>query len=224
MKTTWSLPCLLVNKNTLFILICLVKDTLSACTANSSQTFDVIEESNYDRTYASITEDGKRPLGFMKATWFYNQPDNPCVQITAAANKRVELMYETVPKAKLCVSFQGPKLCSDSGTGQQYQCFLAQTNVVRLEFSGDTGVESDIQFWYRLVIGPESATDPNDYWCDGRTKDEFPSSLKELPQDYPLNLAPTQAYNTGDSHTQPCCLLFISLYITLYHIVAGNFM
>ena len=44
------------------------------------------------RNFSSISDIGKRPLGFDKAVWLFNKPgENPCVKITGAKQRHIEI-------------------------------------------------------------------------------------------------------------------------------------
>ncbi|CAL1531699.1 unnamed protein product [Lymnaea stagnalis] len=211
MLEVWRIPGHVLVCSILILFIARV--SYSACPPDDVVTYEVIPEDQYDRNYSSIGSDGKRPLGFMKATWSYNQNNpNPCILLKDTSGRRVEIMVEAIPAAKICVNVGGPQTqyCSDPGSGQMYQCVKTLSSNVYLEFVGDDAGESDIQFWYRLVLGPLPADDTEDRWCDDHHRDRYPSSLRTLPDGYSLNLEPTNPSNGGTITTIPQSL-FVSL-------------
>ncbi|KAL8611212.1 hypothetical protein ACOMHN_013643 [Nucella lapillus] len=141
-------------------------------------TYVPINETDYDRTYARI-DSGKHPLGFYSATWHYNQPNvpNPCIKITApgARNSMLEIKFETVPSAMLCVKDQGARHTCYQGSISL--CGETPGDTVYVEFLCDSQCEeADVNFWYRLVLSPPNEVD----WCLRRPND-FPSKLAVLP-------------------------------------------
>lgn len=153
--------------------------------------FEAIPEDQYDRNFSSITDVDARPLGFDQATWSFEQNnDNPCVKITGAAQRRIEIMFETHPSARLCVKDQTSQnsetQCSDAATGSFYDCRRSSSDAMYLEFFCDQGEEYDVRFWYRLVLGLSPAEDPEDMWCDDRVQGEYPASLQQLPSNFPF--------------------------------------
>ncbi|GFR81114.1 hypothetical protein ElyMa_004061400 [Elysia marginata] len=171
-----------------------------------------IPEDQYDRNFSSITDTGTRPLGFDKAIWYTNErEENPCVKITGAEQRRIEIMFETYPSARLCVNTQSTTVgCSDAGTGSFYDCRLASNGTLYLEFFCDQGEEYDVRFWYRVVLGKLPADDPEGYWCDNRDQDQYPASLRQLPSNFPYNPPTTRSPDTGLT-ALPCSLLVFVL-------------
>ncbi|RUS85109.1 hypothetical protein EGW08_007114 [Elysia chlorotica] len=157
-----------------------------------------IPEDQYDRNFSSISDIGKRPLGFDRAVWYYNNPDeNPCVKITGASQRRIEIMFETHPSSRLCVKDQDSQTqCSDAGTGSFYDCRKSTQDTLYFEFFCNQGEEYDVRFWYRLVLGDLPADDPEDMWCEDRDQ-ESPANLLRLEPDFPIQDATTPSPDTA---------------------------
>ncbi|KAK0064204.1 hypothetical protein Bpfe_006389 [Biomphalaria pfeifferi] len=174
-----------------FVVVSLLSGSYCKC-----PDYVFVQEENYERNFSAITTVGARPLGFMKGTWYYNQDQpKPCTTVSGADKRKLEIMAEAIPAARLCVSLNGAQqTCSDPGTGRLYQCVPGTEND-NVEFTGTTGAEADIQFWYRLTLGSES--DNEDTWCSGRDTEQFPTSLKSLPANYPLNTETDVSHNAS---------------------------
>ncbi|CAG5134894.1 unnamed protein product [Candidula unifasciata] len=200
----------------LVLLMSLAKGTWSECAENRAESYVAVSEASYDRNYSSITSEGKQPLGFHKAIWHFNQPDTtPCISITGANSRRLEIMFESVPPSRLCMKLTGaPLQCSDSGTGQLYLCPRATEKTVYVEFTCDSQCsENDVQFWYRLVLGAAPDEDPEDHWCQQRNR-EYPENLKQLPPGVPIN---THTEKPGDMACNHAVSLSLMLIIILFH-------
>ncbi|GFO15656.1 hypothetical protein PoB_004216100 [Plakobranchus ocellatus] len=187
-------------------------NVLCTCPPDGVVDYVTIPEEQYDRNYSSISSIGKRPLGFDKATWYYNQPgaSNPCIKISGASQRRIEIMFETHPRSRLCVKDQvSEEECSDAGTGSLYVCRPAPADDVYLEFYCDQGEEYDVRFWYRLVLGELPAEDNEDLWCDSRQREDYPASLLQLPSNFPMSRTTTADPGAGFA-LQPCSLLIFA--------------
>ncbi|BFZ08096.1 hypothetical protein BsWGS_11135 [Bradybaena similaris] len=197
----------------------LIKGTWSVCPGdpNRSTAYVAVDEANYDRNYSAITSQGKQPLGFQKAIWHFNQPDDtPCINLTNAGSRRLEIMFETFPTSRLCVKLTGGQVeCSDPGTGRLFSCPKSTANTLYVEFTCDSQcAENDVQFWYRLVLGDTADKDPEDHWCDYRTR-EYPESLRQLPSDYPINTYTTKPGGTACRHSVSLSFMFVIILFIL---------
>ncbi|KAK3780739.1 hypothetical protein RRG08_050703 [Elysia crispata] len=175
-----------------------------------------IPKEQYDRNFSSISDIGKRPLGFDKAVWLFNKPgENPCVKITGAKQRHIEIAFETHPSSRLCVKDQNSQpACSDAGTGTHYECrSRSAKDTVYFEFFCDQGEEYDVRFWYRLVLGDLPADDPENHWCDLRST-EYPLELLELGPNFTFKPRTTASPDTALTLYPSFMLLFALLGLT----------
>ncbi|XP_072174377.1 uncharacterized protein [Diadema setosum] len=168
------------------------------CTPN--YPWDPIPEQNYDRNLSSINNPAGRPLGFTQAVIEYSDNENPirpCIQVTGAADRRIEVMAESDPPGSiLCMRDQSNT--NPTCLAQIYECRQATANDVFFEFycDADSCDESSVTFWYRFVVSEDPAVLDPELWCNDRDTGEYPTSLNNmLPPD--KDLAPAPPGDTG---------------------------
>ncbi|XP_005110204.1 uncharacterized protein LOC101858744 [Aplysia californica] len=202
--------CLMVITIALFATV-----VQSACPPDNVIEYVTVSEDNYDRNFSKISEDGKRPLGFAKSRWYYNRPDkkNPCIKISGATDRRVEIMVEAELNARLCYKTQtSSTFCF---FGQQWRCIPSRGDDVYIEFFCDDQCEEhDVRFWYRIVLGVTPAEDPEDHWCEGRNQDEFPANLLRLPDGFKVPTETTTPFNLASAPTASYNLLALLSFLT----------
>ncbi|XP_074642969.1 uncharacterized protein LOC141900121 [Tubulanus polymorphus] len=175
------------------------------CDGGSVIPFIPVSETNYEWTYANIQDDGRRPLGFMKGTWYYDNPYDGqlCVLVNNTKNRRIEVMVQTSPQSRICVRNKIDSRCNQ----EIVSCLQAPDNTPSTiyEFYCDAECsQTDVNFWYRFTVSDPAANDPND-WCLDRNSDEFPESLFVLP--YVPSPKPTHRSNFNSSpkiHSSNC--------------------
>ncbi|XP_014667130.1 PREDICTED: uncharacterized protein LOC106808792 [Priapulus caudatus] len=152
--------------------------------------FVFIPEEQYDRNYSEITDEGTRPLGFLKGTVYYMDEGrpNPCVRVTSDNMiDRVEVLAETVPSnSRVCVrggNQAAEDVCAVDGNINHCSESL-NVKTIYFEFYCDSGCsQSDVNYWFRFTL---SHGDP-ELWCASRPN-EFPSSLgSPLPPSHKPN-------------------------------------
>ncbi|XP_054751180.1 uncharacterized protein LOC129256973 [Lytechinus pictus] len=161
------------------------------CTENHSWN-PVLPESSYDRNASSVNDPSGRPLGYSQAVIEYSDNENPispCIHVTGAADRRIEIMAESDPPGSImCVKDQSNQnpICSSL----IYDCRQAIADTVSFEFfcDADSCDESSVTFWYRFVVSEDPAILDPELWCAGRDTGEYPTSLNNiLPPDTDLN-------------------------------------
>jgi len=190
--------------------------------AGECTPFPEVDENNYDRNYSSIDEDTKRPLGFLRSTFLFNnqEGENPCFSMNNLTSRSVEIKFETIPDMKLCVSEQsGTKLgCQE---GRFKKCLSANAETMEFTFFcevSDGCSESDVNFWVRLVRGPSQVDDPEGMWCQWRD-DFYPESLATLPPGFTPPPTPP-----GDVGGSTCLTTSGLLLITMVTITIGHWL
>lgn len=180
---------LLLLALTAFYVIGLAVPACPPTNASDAIIYVPINETLYDRNYSTITS-GKNPLGFYSSIWYYNQMQpSPCIKLTApdSSSTSLEIMFETVPQAKLCIQVAGQQ-GSSCQIGRGSVCgpvSVGGSRTIHVQFYCDEQCEqADVNFWYRLVLMP--AGESLDTWCSNNRNSKFPSDLITLPQDMTL--------------------------------------
>lgn len=173
------------------LLIGLCMPVLLGAQNDSCQHFKEVPENEYDRTYSSIHETDKRPLGFVRETLPYNSDaKNPCYMLENIEGRQVEIMFETIPSTMLCFRDLGNRTqCYD---GRHQECKYSAGNKANIVFYCDKASgcsESAVNFWLRITIGPEPQEDPEGLWCMNRGN-EMPEELAPLPSDFEVATVP----------------------------------
>ncbi|XP_050413082.1 uncharacterized protein LOC126827675 [Patella vulgata] len=182
-------------------IFCFLKKVTSECppVGDSDETvvkiYDYIDMENYDRNYSSYNND-RRPLGYDKATVYFDKTDHPdpCIKVTNAAGRMFEVMIETVPSTKICVKERkiDEPLCDE---GFLRKCNTAVGNTVYVELLCDNCEETDVDMWYRIRMSEVGDNDIEN-WCSV-LETEYPSNL--LVGNLPPGKNPFQKKDDGDN-------------------------
>lgn len=160
--------------------------------ATNCTTFIEVPEDEYEMNYATIGTAGRRPYGYISEIVRFGSDTQPCLSVTGETGQALEIKFETVPSATLCLKDLETNniRCSQ---GRLSECVGLKEATQRFTFLCPVSMgcsESDVTFWVRLTKGPTYSEDPEMMWCEER-REEYPEKLASLPPGFnPLPPSP----------------------------------